>query len=216
MANAVKPTIIKGNLKDAIRTKDRTVLSLSGSDNKGHLNLYNVTGDVNSSGSIDNFEMVDISTDYNTGYIIGDIKGAFLSDTDTTNVPGDNLITNGDFSNGTTGWTAAGGNFSVESGQAKHVTTNNVQVYQSFTTVVGKRYCATYDHVSGYTAAYISTNTAISGLASFGDIFVDNTPKRVFFTATTTTTYFVVYGIGTRTSKWDNASVVIAEKKTVQ
>ena len=60
------------------------------------MNLYNVTGDVNSSGSIDNFEMVDISTDYNTGYIIGDIKGAFLSDTDTTNVTGEKIdLTNG-------------------------------------------------------------------------------------------------------------------------
>ena len=45
--NAVKPTIVKGNLRDVIRTKDRTVLSLSGTDNKEHLNLYNVTGDVN-------------------------------------------------------------------------------------------------------------------------------------------------------------------------
>ena len=153
-----------------------------------------------------------VTSSYNTGYMHGDIKGAFLSDTDTTNVPGDNLITNGDYSNGTTGWTAAGGTFSVVSGQAQLVHTSNVQVYQSFTTVVGKRYCATYDHVSGYTSAYISTNNQISGLASFGDIFVDNTPKRVFFTATTTTTYFVVYGIGNRTTKWDNVSVVIAEE----
>ena len=84
-ANAVKPTLIDGSLRDVIRTKDRTVLGMSGSDNKGHLNLYNVTGDVNSSGSVNNFEIVDISTDYNTGYIIGDIKGAFLSDTDDTN-----------------------------------------------------------------------------------------------------------------------------------
>ena len=84
-ANAVKPTLIDGSIRDVVRTKDRTVLSLSGNDNKGHLNLYNVTGNVNSSGSVDNFEMVDISTDYNTGYIIGDIKGVFLSDTNTTN-----------------------------------------------------------------------------------------------------------------------------------
>ena len=31
-------------------------------------------------------------------------------------------------------------------------------------------------------------------------------------TATTTTTYFVVYGIGNRTTKWDNVSVVVAEE----
>ena len=51
--------------------------------------------------SIDNFEMVDISTDYNTGYIIGDIKGAFLSDTDTTNVTGEKIdLTNGSVPDG--------------------------------------------------------------------------------------------------------------------
>ena len=91
---------------------------MSGSDNKAHLNLYNVTGDVNSSGSVDNFEMVDISTDYNTGYIIGDIKGAFLSDTDDTNVTGSELITNTDFSSDLSGW--SNGNPS----QFTRVTTN--------------------------------------------------------------------------------------------
>ena len=116
--NAVKPTLIDGNLRDVVRTKDRTVISMSGSDNKAHLNLYNVTGDVNSSGSVDNFEMVDISTDYNTGYIIGDIKGAFLSDTDTTNITGSELITNTDFSSDLSGW--SNGNPS----QFTRVTTN--------------------------------------------------------------------------------------------
>ena len=33
-----------------------------------------------------------IASDYNTGYMIGDIKGVFLSDTDTTNVTSSNLI----------------------------------------------------------------------------------------------------------------------------
>ena len=36
-----------------------------------------------------------IATSYNTGWMHGDIKGAFLSDTDTTNVTGTELVTNG-------------------------------------------------------------------------------------------------------------------------
>jgi hypothetical protein len=45
-----------------------------------------------------------ITSTYNSGYMTGDIKGAWLSDTDTTNVVGTELVTNGDFSNGNTGW----------------------------------------------------------------------------------------------------------------
>ena len=45
------------------------------------------------------------ATSYNTGYMHGDIKGAFLSDTDTTNVTGSELITNTDFASDLSGWT---------------------------------------------------------------------------------------------------------------
>ena len=48
-----------------------------------------------------------ITSSYNTGWMNGDIKLATLSDTDATNVTGSELVTNGDFSNGTTGWTAS-------------------------------------------------------------------------------------------------------------
>ena len=51
-------------------------------------------------------------TSYNTGYQQGDIKGAFLSDTDTTNVTGE-ILSNGDFTNGTTGWTLDAGEGSI-------------------------------------------------------------------------------------------------------
>ena len=42
------------------------------------------------------------TTSYNTGWMHGDIKGAFLSDTDTTNVNAGttNLVTNGTFDSG--------------------------------------------------------------------------------------------------------------------
>jgi len=50
-----------------------------------------------------------ITTDYNTGWMHGDIKGAFLSDTDTTNITGSNLIDNGDFGTGDfTNWSTSG------------------------------------------------------------------------------------------------------------
>lgn len=42
-----------------------------------------------------------ITRTYNTGWMHGDIKGAFLSDTSTTSVTGTELITNGDFATST-------------------------------------------------------------------------------------------------------------------
>ena len=41
------------------------------------------------------------TTSYNTGWMHGDIKGAFLSDTDDTNITGGDIVTNGD------AWTGA-------------------------------------------------------------------------------------------------------------
>ena len=49
-----------------------------------------------------------ISSDYNTGWMNGDIKLATLSDTDDTDVTYTNLVSNGDFASGITGWTASG------------------------------------------------------------------------------------------------------------
>ena len=49
-----------------------------------------------------------ITSDYNTGYMVGDIKLAALSDTDATNVVGSELVTNGTFDSDVSGWTATG------------------------------------------------------------------------------------------------------------
>ncbi len=49
------------------------------------------------------------TTSYNTGYMHGDIKGAFLSDTDDTDLDGSNLIDNGDFGTGNlNNWSTSG------------------------------------------------------------------------------------------------------------
>ena len=51
------------------------------------------------------------TTSFNTGYMHGDIKGAFLSDTDTTNAA--ELVTNGTFDSNANSW---------NSGDPSHVT----------------------------------------------------------------------------------------------
>ena len=57
-----------------------------------------------------------ISSSYNTGYMVGNIKGAFLSDTDDTDL-GTNLLTVGTFDSAS-GWTLSGtGAFSISGGK---------------------------------------------------------------------------------------------------
>ena len=84
----------------------------------------------------------------------GDIKGAFLSDTDTTNVT--EILSNGDFTNGTTGWTVQNdneGSISVSNNQLTLNLTSSddppVACYQQISLEVGKYYNVTSVHVSG-------------------------------------------------------------------
>ena len=87
------------------------------------------------------------ATSYNTGWQYGNIKGTFLSDTDDTNLSTTDLglITNGDFSNGTTGWSNnATEIFTVSGGGVASVDRNGGsaqgQCYQTITTEVGRTY----------------------------------------------------------------------------
>ena len=87
------------------------------------------------------------TTSYNTGWQYGNIKGTFLSDTDDTNLSTSDLglITNGDFSNGTTGWSNdATEIFTVSGGGVASVDRNGGsaqgQCYQTITTEVGRTY----------------------------------------------------------------------------
>jgi len=89
-----------------------------------------------------------ISTDFNTGYQHGDIKGAFLSDTYTGADFGPELITGGDFSNASdwslgTGWSING------SGQAVHSSGSAGYIQQSGSFTQGKYYQLTADLISG-------------------------------------------------------------------
>jgi len=85
---------------------------------------------------------VRITSDYNTGWMNGDIKLAALSDTDDTDVVGSELVTSGDF----TGWTTrGGGGFTVNAdgtlsiSDGDHVSSGWVDS-PSFSTVGGKKY----------------------------------------------------------------------------
>ena len=79
-------------------TLDQPLIGSNDNDVFGVTNKNGATSNtaltvLNESGTTQSRNMVAyIASDYNTGYMHGDIKGAFLSDTDTTNVTSSNLI----------------------------------------------------------------------------------------------------------------------------
>ena len=82
-----------------------------------------------------------ISTDFNTGWQLGDIKGAFLSD--TTNVTGTELVTNGTFDSNTNNWTALNSSsLSVSSNELliSYTSSNSAGAYQDISVEAGKTY----------------------------------------------------------------------------
>jgi hypothetical protein len=83
-----------------------------------------------------------ITSSYNTGWMHGDIKGAWLNDTSTTSLTGTELVTNGTFAGNLNGWTLAGEitpTYDSASGGAKISTANSVdgQVSQTITSTTG-------------------------------------------------------------------------------
>jgi hypothetical protein len=113
------------------------------------------------------------TTSYNTGWMHGDIKGAFLSGISTADVTGSDFITNGNFDDTDISyWTAAngatlthqtngnpGGNINVASGPS-----SNGYASRSHTVVVGKYYTLSFDHyhVDG-SQGYVNIGTTTGG-----------------------------------------------------
>jgi hypothetical protein len=159
-----------------------------------------------------------ISKDYNTGWMHGNIKGAFLSDTDATNVTGSELITNGTFDSNTSGWTAGnGGSLSVSSGK--------------LVITVGDNYSYAVQSVSLDPGIYVFAASMPGGSASgrvrigksaFGTQYINGGIKssgsyhNYTFTVVdqTTTVYFTLICQSTTNgqfTEWDNISLRIAE-----
>ena len=159
-----------------------------------------------------------ISTDFNTGWMHGDIKGAFLSDTDATNVTGTELVTNGTFDSDISGWTDNSGSGSSISWSSGTIYLDGAVAYakadQQITTVAGKTYVMSAE-VSGQGGAETSqiwagtaVNTSDLGFTVSSAAY--NGVMTLTFTATTTTTWIRLY-TGWNTY-FDNVSVRLAEE----
>jgi len=109
---------------------------------------------------------------------------------------GSELISNGDFSGGTTGWTSVvTASVAVVSGEL-NITTSSAygRAGQAITTVAGLAYTCTctYRRISGTGTVYVEANTLINGGVALG-----NTPQSSSSSATTTTFTFIAQGTST-------------------
>lgn len=126
------------------------------------------------------------------------------------------LVTNGDFSNGTTGWTSINATLSAVSGVLRITKTSvNGQARTTVPTVIGKVYRVKATLTNRSVAAVVSyldlgssagglqyARTAVAGLG------VLNGSVTVYFTAAATTAYLGLYSAeGTGFEEWDNISV---------
>ena len=156
------------------------------------------------------------ASDYATGWMNGDIKLATLSDTDATNVTGSELVTNGDFSSGTTGWSEreTGGTFTVSGGQATLAYSTGAASWQNTVSglTAGKTYTLSFDLVS----ASSSGVQFYYNLGSGSDLGVSMTAAAGTYTATftainsTVNVFPRVYSSGNMVI--DNISVRLAEE----
>jgi len=161
-----------------------------------------------------NLSVAYITSDYNTGYMVGDIKLATLSDTDDTDVVGTELVTNGTFDSDLTGWTLAGdGTVTATGGYAViswgTVITKLDKVISGL--VAGKRYVLEYSlgSTGGVPVMYLTGSpTYDSGnLAS-----KSNSTLMHSFTAIGTTQNISMRQLSTGTTQWDNISIRLAEE----
>lgn len=166
-----------------------------------------------------------ITSDYNTGWILGNAKLASLSDTSTEAINDKDIVTNGSFDNGTTGWTVADsgeGSISASGGQLtlNNTTTANppVACYQAINLVPGKYYTLSSDQASGHQCVVniVDTVTAGGGSAGYGNVtYHDTVPstRDTTFLATSQTNYIVirVNTNTTGTAVMNSVSIVRAE-----
>ncbi|BBE51128.1 hypothetical protein OYT1_ch1581 [Ferriphaselus amnicola] len=159
-----------------------------------------------------------ITNAYNSGWQVGDSRGAWLADTVAETVSAPELVTNGTFTVDTTGW-AAPFQSSIASVAGQLVVTstgtNPYAVQYSIPTVVGKTYNLTFDAiaksagVSALTAYLGSTNGLAQsqyGSVNFTSLGSGYTVKFVATTAVLCLQFSASCGIGD-TFTIDNISV---------
>jgi hypothetical protein len=134
-----------------------------------------------------------ITSKYNTGWMPGDIKGAWLSDTTQETVVGTELVTNGTFDTNTSSWGSSGATLSVVSGALRltNIATNG-RAFQDIPTIPGKTYVVTVRGVNRTSSTYrLEVRSSVETVNEWTSGSVQRT-----FVAVLTTTRIELYSIG--------------------
>jgi hypothetical protein len=181
------------------------------------LNMFNYDDDPDSS------SVAHITSDYNTGWMNGDIKLATLSDTDDTDVTGSELVTNGTFDSDTSGWTAAGGatlshEATSPANSLKIVgdgSTSFPRAYQSFSVTNGKTYTITATYTKSVGDGHLRVGSS-SDANDLDNIISSDGGTNVLTSTVTAITETLSVGLQSRSQSgviyWDNISVRLAEE----
>ena len=155
-----------------------------------------------------------IQTDHNTGWQPLDTRLVVMSDNVATDITGSGeLITNGDFSGGTTGWSTNGTSIITDQGGYIRVDRNGGSVanqcYQDITTVVGATYMVRAKVIAAnnqFASIYHPGGETKSTTAATADILTSS------FVATGTTSRIELAATGgsTITADFDDVSVMLA------
>jgi len=162
------------------------------------------------------------TTSYNTGWMHGDIKSAFLSDTDTTNAsPSSNLVNNGDFAdtNLSNYFTLVNSdaNGGTESSSAPYVNGSNqvvmgnsAQLKTTYNLVAGRVYKISYDCVNKSTGAqrlgiYVPSGASVA----LDDQITAGGTNTLYYTATSTASTLIEWrSRGSGWGTYDNFTVI--------
>ena len=136
------------------------------------------------------------STSYNTGWLHGDIKGAFLSGISTANVTGSELVVDGssnwvgdfDVSADADSWTSiSSATLSVVSNELyiQHNGTNSAGAYYDFNVVDGEVYVVSFDARSSSASQLIKPRLEAQGSVTFDTSFASVTKGTLHNNTTT-------------------------------
>lgn len=153
-----------------------------------------------------------------SGWMPGDIKGAFLASTDATSLVTNQLVTNGTFATDVTGWTALGTTTVTwdSSGALQAAETSggaNGGAYQALTTVIGRTYRVSVDITGVVGNTDVAVGASAPGGTENGEVGWAGGSRSVSLTfmATSTTTYLTLYVAPSGTAKFDNVDCYLAD-----
>lgn len=141
-----------------------------------------------------------ITNAYNSGYQVGDSRGAWLADTVAETITAPELVVNGGVATDLTNWTTVAGLPVSETGQLKTVSSGGISysgVSQAIPTVAGKSYLLTGAYTKGTgTSANIRAGTNAGGSQIGQHALSDSGLFSLTFTATSATTHIGFIGNG--------------------